>query len=73
MSIKKCTCCKIEKELNEFHTNLKTIIEQKTAELKKEIEINKETAEDLLKMHMIFKNSNEVAFMTDIEGIITMF
>jgi len=29
-----------EKELNEYHTNLKTLIEQKTVELRKEIKIN---------------------------------
>ncbi|MBP8793961.1 MAG: PAS domain S-box protein, partial [Lutibacter sp.] len=60
-----------EKELNEYHTNLEALIQQKTAELKKEIEQNKETSEDLLKMNMIFKNSNDVVFMTDPEGIIT--
>lgn len=60
-----------EKELKEYHTNLEVLIEQKKAELEKEIKINKETSEDLLKMNMIFKNSNEVTFMTDNEGIIT--
>ena len=60
-----------EKELNKYHTNLEALIQQKTAELKKEIEINKEVSEDLLKMNMIFKNSNDVTFMTDPEGIIT--
>ena len=60
-----------EKELKEYHNNLEALIEQKTIELKKEIEIRKETTEDLLKMHMIFKNSNEVTFMTDTEGVIT--
>ena len=42
-----------EKELKEYHNNLEALIEQKTIELKKEIEIRKETTEDLLKMHMI--------------------
>ncbi|WP_372745969.1 response regulator [Lutibacter sp.] len=60
-----------EKELKEYHTNLEALIEQKTRELKKEIEIRKETTEDLLKMNMIFKNSNEVTFMTDINGVFT--
>ncbi|WP_111708691.1 hybrid sensor histidine kinase/response regulator [Lutibacter citreus] len=60
-----------EKELNKYHENLEKLVDERTAELKKEIRINKETSEDLLKMNMIFKNSNDATFMTDINGIIT--
>ena len=62
---------KSEKELNLYHTNLEKLVDQRTAELKREIQINKENAEDLLKMNMIFKNSYDVTFMTDVNGVFT--
>ncbi len=60
-----------EKELKEYHSNLEGLVIQRTAELKKEIEINKETSELLQKMNMVFNHSNDITYMTDKEGIIT--
>tara|TARA_R110001583_G_scaffold67308_3_gene192551 strand:+ start:2538 stop:4592 length:2055 start_codon:yes stop_codon:yes gene_type:complete len=60
-----------EKELKEYHNNLEGLVLQRTAELKREIEINRESAEVLQKMNMVFSHSNDVTFMTDKAGIIT--
>lgn len=60
-----------EKELKEYHNNLEILVEQRTAQLHKEIEIHKETSEVLQKMNMVFSHSNDVTFMTDKDGIIT--
>ncbi|MDV7188012.1 response regulator [Lutibacter sp. TH_r2] len=60
-----------EKELKKYHVNLEKLVAERTVELKKEIKLNKETSENLLKMNMIFKNSNDAAFMTDVNGIFT--
>ena len=60
-----------EKELKEYHNNLEELVIQRTAELKQEIQINKETSEVLQKMNMVFSHSNDVTYMTDKEGVIT--